>query len=160
MANIFCSSCGYESAPGLQFCKRCGANLAAAAPLVVASRPPGLFWLILFVIAMFGIPIPILAITFEMINLLVVKGARNGILILIAMVSLVVTASTVTILGRVLNKLIDAYLHPVGRVEQRVEQRRVAPAVDHVQLATPPDSVVSVTEHTTRTLSPKLTARD
>jgi hypothetical protein len=160
---MHCTSCGADNAYGLRYCKRCGENLSqatapAANPANVRQgeygwggeqvemsglsirKLSGMFW----AIAAFG-TFSLIALFSGAIRLMSVSGDRKAF-------ALMFIFGTVGILGiagmliRQLSRLID-----LAEESSRARRHtRVTTEQDYPQVAAPPRSVSSVTEHTTR----------
>lgn len=152
---MFCSSCGAESNPGLQYCKRCGASLM---PAGLKDKPTGLVWIVAFGIAMMmGLPMGGIVVIFERLSGLLDKGFPLYFLITLASVSLMMVALATVLLSRLLSPIFKNYLQsgePSESKKTNLGERRPA------QISAPPDSVSSVTEGTTRTFEPRQVERE
>ena len=153
---MFCSSCGAESTIGLNYCKRCGANLSSSGE----ERRPGT--VPFSVVALFGILIAFLGLIGV---LAVVEGggdlARSGMGE--NMVIPVVVCGTGVVLGIaamlvwLLMKLLSSY----GASPPARKSKKSLPPAIPAQLMPEPRGVASVTEHTTRHFEPaKRTSAD
>src|SRR5437868_6985733 len=108
---MFCPTCGVEAAPGLRYCKQCGANLNAAA----ASEPPRrfppivimTFLAVLGMITLVGLAIP-LAASNDLKN----SGFSPRDILALFSISAVVTLLLDTMLVWLLLKLIKIYQPP------------------------------------------------
>lgn len=145
---MFCSTCGTQSTAGLSYCKRCGANLEASQGKGdkpgVASGLMGLFWGLAVlaiggVSAVLALGIPLVALGMKPSHLLPLMGA-----------GMLVIAGTIAFLMVQLSRLITIS----ARETQPSHQRPVIAQPQPYQLAQPPASISSVTEHTTRSLEP------
>jgi hypothetical protein len=162
--NMYCPSCGVENAYGLRYCKRCGENLnnqsnavggsfkkvkrgeygweieEVETPGINMKKLTGMFW----AVAVFGI-VSLLSLFGSMIPLTVLGAGRHvTVPLLIFGASAIVVISGMLI--RQLSRLISMaeYSQPAPRrVTMPTEQ-------NYPQVAAPPRSVSSVTEHTTR----------
>jgi hypothetical protein len=146
---MYCPSCGTQSTQGLQYCKRCGANLIPSEPLVQYTRPGGLGWLIALVAVMMAMPIPGLAIVYEYASSLVGRNFPVPNATGLAVVGLLVIFGTEALLYRLLSRLISVYLHG-GQPTVPARPRAGAPP----QIAAPHEGAASITEHTTRNFDP------
>ena len=103
---MFCPSCGVEAAPGLSYCKRCGAKLGAGAP---DARPKlaGLVWAVALAIAV------VTAAGFAVVfGFLIEYGTRvsNAVVLLLGLLLVAVIAVDYQ-LARQLARLVGFYLH-------------------------------------------------
>jgi len=146
---MYCPSCGTESTQGLQYCKRCGANLTPSEPLIQYKKPAGLGWLIALLAAMMAMPIPGLAIVYEYASILINRSFPVPNATGLAVVGLLVIFGTEALLYRLLSRLISVYLQ-TGQAAQPARPRAIAPP----QIAAPNEGVASITEHTTRNFDP------
>ena len=145
---MYCSTCGTQSTAGLSYCKRCGASLEAGQAKSgnpgIPSGLMGLFWGLAVtaiggVSAVLALGIPLVAVGMRPSYLLPLMGA--GMLVIVA---------TIAFLMVQLSRLIS-----ISANQPRSPQQR--PAIvppQPYQLAQPPASISSVTEHTTRSLEP------
>ena len=142
---MYCSACGAESTPGLNYCKRCGTSLGQTEALdQQPSRPrnlTGMVWAVALVMVcgfatLFGAVIALAALGVREADLLG-PIAVFGSLGIVAVCALLV---------RFLSKLAAL----PERKESRREKRRVAGDSGPRQIPAAPDYIPSVTEHTTR----------
>jgi hypothetical protein len=155
---MYCSSCGVECVAGLSYCNRCGANLNPAAITTQVVQTGSVTKPIIILSA------TILALTlggFTIIFIAASELARN--LLNVDAVNLTIIFGMVTILLadiqliRLLSRIINNTMQPKAVAPIQPLPAQFAPATHSArQLAsTPPDYVMpSVTEHTTRTLTP------
>ena len=155
---MFCPSCGIEYTVELNYCNRCGANLATtpAGPTmqpvpVGVAKPAIAVGITLAVLTLGGFAILIA-------GALALTGAHAAGDALIAMMFLGMTAIGVTdiLLVRLLSRLITASLSS-GQLQ--APKRSTPPALNSASISQLPGSmnarfepVASVTEHTTRFL--------
>jgi hypothetical protein len=149
---MFCPSCGAENAYGLRYCKRCGENLTppqqASAPLQGSSlrKLAGMFW----AVAVFGL-VSLMALFGSAIPLTIFGADRRTLmpLFLFGTMSIVMIAG---MLIRQLSRLITIIESGDRPPQSERPPQQVRPPVDqnYPQLASPPKSVSSVTENTTR----------
>ena len=161
---MYCPSCGADNAYGLRYCKRCGENLSQAsahghdpanakqgeygleveqmeAPVISVRKLSGMFW----AIAVFGI-VSLIALFGSAIPLMIVSGDRKALMMMFLFGSMGILGIA-GMLIRQLSRLIDLVeesSYPRRRTSLPAEQ-------NYPQVAAPPRSVSSVTEHTTRT---------
>jgi hypothetical protein len=149
---MYCPSCGAQSTQGLQFCKRCGANLMPPEPLIHCRKPGGLGWLIAILVLMMGMPIPGLAIVYEFANNLINRSFPPPNVTGLAVVGLLVILGTEGLLYRLLSRLISVYI----QAEEPVQPARPRPILSQPQpqIGAPHEGMASVTEHTTRNFDP------
>src|SRR5262245_32293063 len=104
---MYCSTCGAESAQGIRYCTRCGADLNPTA----ASKPKGLVWIVAFGIAMMmGLPAGGIAMVFERIPPLVDRGLPLWFLTALAIISLLMMSVATVLLSRLLHPVFKSYL--------------------------------------------------
>lgn len=145
---MYCPACGAESTQGLNYCKRCGVNLAApAGNSGFAVKPPkvaGMFW----AVAAFGMG-SIFALVGGMIAL-VALNAREEAIIGLA----VLGSAAIIIIATLLIRLISRYMSAYREVVELPQPKSVNTAPQHPQIDAPPRAVSSVTENTTRNFDP------
>ena len=145
---MYCSSCGYESIQGLQYCKHCGANLNPAESSMTTKKPTGLVWIIVFGIAMMmGLPMGGIVVIFERIPGLLENGFPLWFLMTLAVISLLMVSVSTVLLHRLLSPLFKAYLQS-GEAKESMEPKSSERARGQIDAAR--DYVSSVTEDTTR----------
>ena len=149
---MFCPSCGTEST-GLNFCNRCGANLAAPiAPIQLApvslTKPILIFGLVILFLTLGGFA-GIISGTIEM-----VQNGAGGVSPAIPIFGMPTLLTIDILLIRQLSKIISAALSPERR-QMSVSQPQFYP---DPRLARPSparlDPAASVTENTTRFFEP------
>jgi hypothetical protein len=153
---MFCSACGYENIQGVNFCKRCGANLN---PTPSKSASP---WMVLIFLAAIAL-ITVIGFVGPMVMFsdLSGKGIDEEALMGVALFLLTATTIIDTLLIRLLARLLGfskqkaQEVHPVIATQPKY----VTSEQTYRQLPEPPISMPSVTEHTTRNFEP-LTARE
>jgi hypothetical protein len=147
---VYCSSCGVDSVEGLRYCKRCGANLTNAA----GSSPPAnipvaltiTFLIVIGGVFCVGLGLPLAAahdmksICFSTSEMMILFMADFGL-------TLAIVAMLVWLFLRLIKQ--PHQTDPVRWVELPPGE----PA--RPQIASPPQSIGSVTENTTRTLAQK-----
>jgi hypothetical protein len=150
---MYCPNCSAESTLGLKFCKRCGAGIASSADVTAPQKfPVGLtagFVGIIGLIAMVGLIAP-LALATDMVK----QGITLDNLKPILFLSPVVTFGIVGALIWLLLRLINIYQHPGGKPQIKEVQAGGSKTYAPAQIAAPPESLGSVTEHTTRNFEP------
>lgn len=148
---MFCPSCGTETTTGLNYCNRCGANLAPlTAPELVQvnlTRPATMIGIIMMLLTLGGFAV-------------LIAGARilasiivgNDPLIAVIFMGMLTILVVDIFLARQLSKLINAALSGTAKPAAN----RVAPPVTAPQLPRPNTAPIfqapSVTENTTRFL--------
>jgi hypothetical protein len=148
---MFCSACGYENLQGVNFCKRCGANLN---PTPSKSASP---WIVLIFLAAIAL-ITVIGFVGPMVMFSELSGKGVDEDPLIAMAFFFLTATTVIdwLLIRLLTRLL-------GFSKQKTQEKHaaIAPQPKYVtseqpypQLPEAQISMPSVTEHTTRNFEP------
>jgi hypothetical protein len=152
---MYCSSCGVDSVEGLKYCKRCGVNLTA--PLD-ASRPKSFPLALIIAVLIFiggvfmaGLSMP-LVITKELSN----RGFSQSDMMTLFVLEFGVTLAVIAMLVWLLIRLIGASRQadsPARAVERRGND--LAPS----QIAAPRETMVSVTENTTRSFEPRIYER-
>ena len=146
---MYCPSCGTPNTQSLNYCKRCGANLAPASSAPV-SRLAGLVWTIPLAIAL--ITLGGLGMVFYIGLELVRKGADVPLQsALMLLVDVLVIVAIDWMLLRQLSRVIDIY-RPSG---EQISRRR--PELNGRQAAQIEDArepASFFTEQTTRTFEP------
>jgi hypothetical protein len=152
---MYCPTCGLENTMGLNYCKRCGANLARPE----LSKVSGAFWAVaIFGIASIGI---LLA---SLIVLVAIGLNKEGILVPITVFGSLTIFAVAALLIRQMSQLISLaqgsnrpagshwkWHHFWGSLIR--SNRPAVPAKETMipsQLPTRPETIPSVTEHTTR----------
>lgn len=163
---MYCPVCGAESTQGLNYCKRCGSNLAAPTnPIKQSESRPrvraaaGAPWAM--ALATVAVTLGGLGIVFSNALYLVrptfpgstaVPGAATiaGLMVLFGSATVF---GTVALLIRVFSKLLG-----LGQESRDSHQVRSLNTGEHrpIQLPSPPSGIPSVTEQTTRNFDPAL----
>ena len=148
---MYCPSCGTETTTGLNYCNRCGANLAPlTAPELVQvnlTRPATLIGIIMMFLTLGGFA---LLIAGARILASVISG--NDPLIAVIFMGMLTILVVDIFLARQLSKLINAALSGTTKaVPPRVAPPVVAPQLQRPNTA-PILQTASVTENTTRFL--------
>lgn len=145
---MYCPTCGIETSERLKFCKRCGAALNAPTETPVPGRfPPVLVIAFLFFIgfiSVIGLVIP-LAASNDLVHS-VGAGEAMKFMALIVLATLAIDGALVWLLL----KLIKLHQQSGTPVQNQMPVRSAMLAPTPAQIAAPPASVGSVTEHTTR----------
>lgn len=144
---MFCSNCGINNKQGLNYCTQCGANLN---PIQSPSLPVWLtvaFLVLIGIVSLAGLGLPIVALT-ELSK----HGFPPDMLKDIAAGSLAVTVAIDAM-------IIWLFLHLIkipkpAKQKNQKQNRYVTSDQIQQQISAPPDSIQSVTEHTTRTFEP------
>ena len=143
---MYCPSCGADSTQGLNYCKKCGANLVLPTGSDTSVRMPrvgGLFWAVaLLTVGGLGV------LMGSIIALAAIGVRQEDVFIPIAVVGCFTVLGIAWLLVRQISRVIDS-----TRIPFIPEQRPIPapPRRDPAQIAGPPLPVPSVTEHTTRT---------
>ena len=142
---MYCSSCGSVAPPALSFCNRCGAELRTKEP--PESRPgslsPDLLVRAIFALTSFGL-VAIIGL------ILVMKIAHFEL-------GLIIGFSFFTFLLILLFDLFFAFLILRSKKEQKTGPDLAALRESiqrELQAASPNEPMLSITDHTTRTLDP------
>lgn len=148
---MYCPSCGIDSVEGLKYCKRCGAGLTTSTAHIEPRSPAVGIGTMLFLVSLVSI-VGFIALFTTVANL----GYRPGFdpRILIAILAF----GGATVLG-VIGLLVWLLLHLSGHWQVAPRDKREKPnALDYnlQQLPSPPISVPSVTENTTRNFDPSV----
>lgn len=146
---MICQTCGADTAPGLRYCKQCGANLSIGAESTPPRIPVGItigFLLLVGIITVIGLVGP-LASASDLTR----SWFGPGHILVLAGIGAATVITIDAMLIWLLLKLIKIY-HPPPQVAPAAPQpmREVAPR----QLAVPYSELGSVTEHTTRNFDP------
>jgi hypothetical protein len=148
--SMYCQLCGNESTEGLNFCKRCGTSFTQPAGANPPKKFPllltGIFLLIIGQIVTIALAIPMIAVSD-----LTAKGMGVDALIPLFVLSPVAGVGAAALLIWLLLRLIKIYYQAPG-AQPFVERRSM-------QISAPPESLTSVTEHTTRNFDPALKDR-
>jgi hypothetical protein len=155
---MYCSSCGFECAAGLSYCNRCGATLTQTAITTQVIHVGNLTKPVITLgLTMLGLTLG----GFAMIFVTAGQLARNsvnadavGLTIVFGMATILVTD---ILLARLLSRIINSMLEPKPLAASKPQPAQFAPAERTARqvAAAPPDyGMPSVTEHTTRTLTP------
>lgn len=155
---MYCPSCGTAVTQALSYCNRCGADLKPTESLVSTGKPKGLAVIIPLAMAMtVGLALGGLGVIFTLLMALIKSGFPVSDAMTLAVISLLMLFGTVVLLGRQLSKLIGVYLKSGDDTQPKKQKLNAQPPA---QLNAPREPVVSVTEHTTRTLAPSYKERN
>ncbi|HXG92266.1 MAG TPA: zinc ribbon domain-containing protein [Blastocatellia bacterium] len=154
---MYCPHCGSDSAPGLKYCKRCGANLAAQSQEGGDYTPPVKLTSALWALALATVAIClgglgiVISSAYDLARPIFSNEMRSGDPTPVAITMIVF--GSVTVLG-VIFMLIKLFARIAGITEppressQKIKSVVSAPPV--AQIAAPPAVMPSVTENTTR----------
>lgn len=152
---MYCPSCGTPNTQSLNYCKRCGANLAPASSAPV-SRLAGLAWTIPLAIAL--ITLGGLGMVFYIGLELVRKGADVPIQSAsMLLVDVLVIVAIDWMLLRQLSRVIDIY-RPTGEQISRQQSELNGRQVAQIEAARDPATFVA--EQTTRVFEPSAKERN
>ena len=141
---MYCPNCGEQTTQGLKFCKRCGASLSTTVEAVPRKFPTPLTVMFLFVIG--GISLVGLAVPLAAADSLTKDFSTRDVIALVFgswLVTLIFDAMLVWLLLRLIG--ISHQFAGTTPEKRPLPEQRVA-----VQIETPPEPLVSVTENTTR----------
>ena len=157
---MYCPVCGIESTQGLNYCKRCGANLTVALQTTGQQAASGLKGSS-FAIAVASLSLGTAVVALGGLGLVLsyvedmARSGNSGVLPkLILLLGLPMVFATSVLLVWQISRLISMPRQSFGTLSppSRPQVSTYAP----VQIAAPPaDSAASVTEHTTRTFDPR-----
>ncbi len=146
---MYCPSCGIEHNVGLKYCKNCGANLNAPAPITDQNLTFG---------KMMGMLLPVAVVCIGGIigfGALTAELARSNFdpraLVFLAGIYGATIFGMVALLISLMTRVLGISA-PFGQDHRRERHHRGEP--EHARLSTPPAAVSSVTEHTTRNFEP------
>jgi hypothetical protein len=146
---MYCSTCGAETTPGLKYCNRCGANLHSATEVLPPKKFPLL--MIIAFLALMGFVLSIgLVAPFAVVSETTSRGVNIDSLMPILILIPSVAFGVIGLLVWLLLRLIKIYQQSGDA--PRTGQARQAPIRDYTpgRLPAPPETLGSVTEHTTR----------
>lgn len=150
---MFCSVCGYQNLQGVNYCKQCGANLNPASPKSISPWIVAIFLSVIGFITLAGFTIPIIAVT-DLIHSQLDFNKEK--LMIIPLLFLLATFGIDFLLIRLLSRLLG--LSKQGNQEPHPllmgQPKFVTSEQPNQQLPAPPNSMPSVTEHTTRNFEP------
>lgn len=153
---MYCSSCGAEVAQGISFCNRCGADLKPTETLISINKPKALPHLIvLSMILLTGLTIGGLATVLGILFQFFRNGFPIAALMILGSLSLIVILGSVIALSRQVSRLVNSYLD-TGKSFKEIKKEKTSKILSPKNLAeidaVPIQPIMSVTEHTTRTL--------
>ncbi len=153
---MFCSNCSAEYSQKINYCKRCGANMASPANTVEVQLPrirfAGMFW----AIAVLGIGG--LITCFTAFNEFAREGLRGDHLIVPFVMGLL-------FIGGIAGGMIWQLARLISTFQQNVQQPKVepiplppyqTPAAPLVTPLLPQEPLSSISEHTTRSFDPAI----
>lgn len=144
---MFCKDCGFENAETVSYCKRCGAKQKPESLKNNQSALTGRFLSTIGTVTMIGFAVALFAL------ILISKGkSPPEFLFAISVLSIVAALSVDALLVWLLLKLLKT-----PQVAESFPNSQAEPLMNHQhysQLGSPPISVPSVTEHTTRNFGP------
>lgn len=156
---MYCSSCGFECAAGLSYCNRCGANLNPAALTTHVVQTPNLTKPIIALTAgTLGVSLGGLSLIFVAASELArMETGREPVMAIIVMGMITVLLISL-MLARQLSRVISAAVQTKAAAPVQPQPAQFVPADRTARqvAAAPTTGFVkpSVTEHTTRTLTP------
>jgi hypothetical protein len=149
---MYCSSCGAALTQELSYCNRCGADLKPSESLVSTGKPKGIAYIVPLSMAMtIGVALGGLAVVFSFLMELMKAGFPLNNAMILAVFSLLMLLGTVALLSRHSSRLIGVYLQSGDAIQPKKPKLSGQPPA---QLDASREPVLSVTEHTTRTLEP------
>lgn len=144
---MYCPSCGSENAQGLRYCKRCGANLDSN------TGAPKKFPLALTLafLALIGFVLSVgLVAPFAAISETAGRGVSVDSLMPILVIIPLVAFGVIWLLVWLLLRLIKIYQQSGGPTQIKEDKQASPRDYMPARIAAPPESMGSVTEHTTR----------
>jgi uncharacterized paraquat-inducible protein A len=152
---MYCSSCGAESTPGLNYCNRCGTGLNTQ---TLPTRQEAYCGSLTKPILILGGTVTFLSLCgFGILTDAAAKMARNGfsqdpvmLMLLMGMVTILIVD---IMLLKQLSRFVSAALQP-GTGSARQAKEMSPPKQTSRQLNSRPEPIPSVTENTTRTFEP------
>ena len=153
---MYCSSCGAESTPGLNYCNRCGAGLNTQ---TLATREQGYSGSLTKPILILGGSVMFMSLCgFAILTEAATKMAQNGFsqdpVMLMLMMGMVTILVVDILLIRQLSRFVSAALQPGTGNSPRQAKEMAPPKQTNRQLGARPEPIPSVTENTTRTFEP------
>ena len=146
---MYCPNCGAEITEALRYCKRCGMNLSA--PL--QSGPPKKFptGLVILFLMLMGL-VTVVGVTVPLVSAqdLVHSGFWPGAVILTFFISAMAALGVDALLVWLLLKLIKIQQQIDVTSQSKSVSQPVMKDYSPAQIVAPPESIGSVTEHTTR----------
>lgn len=160
---MYCPSCGAQYEQKMNFCKRCGANMAPASNTIEFHLPrlrvTGMTWAIVL-FSFVG-----LAISMTALSALQGTSLSSDDLVVVFAMSLLFVLSVAGMLGWQLARIVSIWQQAVQQSTQKAQQElstptqpALSPSATPPTLAAPREAVASVSEHTTRSFNPALAA--
>ena len=145
---MYCQSCGLQQTQELRYCPRCGANLNPPAKGVERPNLVGPIWAVSLAITL--ITLTGLGLVFAFAMALIANGIPlTGGMFLLISVFLLVVLIIVGLLARQLSRLLSLHGQPEAQSNRNeLEGKNV------LQIESPREPPLSVTENTTRTFEP------
>ena len=146
---MFCPNCGATVNKKLKYCNVCGERLSKAAEIDKDGTPGKMLDNVLttlFLIVMFG-----LGILVGLVAVLLGNAVKTEVVVIIVLAYLAAVFGICFMLVKQVPKLIDARLKGYGAAQDESRPARLAPLTT-AQLDEHREPVMSVTDHTTRTL--------
>jgi hypothetical protein len=146
---MYCPNCGNTVSKKLKYCNGCGERLSKAVEMDKDSTPGKMLDNVLttiFLVVMFG-----LGILVGLVAVLLGNAVRVEPVVVIVVAYLAAVFGICFMLLKQVPKLIDARLRSIDRADEPAEPRHLSP-ITTAQLEEFREPVMSVTDHTTRTL--------
>ena len=143
---MYCSTCGSLMTAELNYCKNCGSKLVTAKDNDSSKSMLDNVLTTLFLVVMFG-----LGILVGLVAVLLGNGVNHETVTIIAVCYLVAVFGVCYMLLSQVPKLIDAKLKPHRETPESYQPPQLA-AKSTAQLEEYREPVMSITDHTTRTL--------
>jgi hypothetical protein len=151
---MYCTGCGFENIQGVNFCKRCGANLHPTPAKLASPWIAGILLLVIALITVIGFVGPMI-----MMSELSHRGTNLEPLMAIAIFFLAATTIIDVLLIRLLTRLLGfaKVKYPAPGTMTTAQPKYVTSEQAYQPLPEPKISMPSVTEHTTRNFEPIIT---
>lgn len=146
---MYCSFCGTESTPGLNYCNRCGASLGnqeLATTFVGLAKPTFILSICVTLITLFGFVALIKGATELVRN----EFGKDPVMLMIMMGMGTILIIDILLIKQ-LSRLVGASIESGGHKRTR---ELAQPKQTSRQLNARPEPIPSVTENTTRTFEP------
>jgi hypothetical protein len=148
---MYCPKCAFDNTQGLSYCKNCGANLNGEASKNISPSIVAIFLTVIGLITLAGFSMPMAAMS-ELSG----KGFDKSSLMTFSFFFLLATFGIDFMLLRLLTRLLG--LTKSNRQEPHPlvtrKPKYVTSEQSYQQLPDAPNSMTSVTEHTTRNFEP------
>lgn len=151
---MYCPSCGLQQTQELRYCTRCGANLNPPAKESERANLVGPIWAVSLAITL--ITLTGLGLVFAFAMALISSGVSltSGVFLLIAFFLLVVLIIA-GLLARQLSRLLNLHAQPGAQSDRGAQSNKNdLKGKTVLQIESPREPPVSVTENTTRTFAP------